>query len=73
MSMDLSKLVMVKLAMRRFVVPLHLVQNQIDTKGCDRADGGCVCERCGLAYRDHPYVEGHEYLNVTCDWKVVKL
>lgn len=70
---ELNKLVMVKLAMRSFKVPRHLVEAQINDEGNDRADGGCVCDRCGLHYRDHPTVEGLEYLNVTCAWKVVKL
>lgn len=72
-KMTTPKRSLVRMAMRRFVVPRALVEDQINDKGCDRASGDVVCELCGLPYYDHPTVQDHEYLNVTCDWKVVKL
>jgi hypothetical protein len=45
----------------------------------DRASGACVCDRCGLAYRDHPDERavlsntGEPFLVVLCDGRRVKL
>lgn len=38
----------------------------------ERAGGGCVCEKCGLEYVDHP--KGSEdFLTLLCDGSQVKL
>jgi hypothetical protein len=45
----------------------------------DRASGACVCDRCGLHYRDHPDERavlsntGEPFLVVLCDGRRVKL
>jgi hypothetical protein len=38
-----------------------------------RADGRCLCERCGYAYQDHPQHPRDEYLTLLCDGRSVKL
>ena len=38
-----------------------------------RADGGAVCEGCGLTFRDHPAHPVETYATMLCDGRYVKL
>lgn len=38
-----------------------------------RADGGAVCEVCGLTFRDHPTHPVEDYATMLCDGRYVKL
>jgi len=64
---------LIKIAFRRMKVPQNVVDHRIIAGDCTRAGGDRICERCGLEYRDHPVIDGMEFLHVICDWRVYKL
>jgi hypothetical protein len=37
-----------------------------------RADGQCVCQQCGLYYRDHPEVANTPTFHILCSGRVIK-
>ena len=60
------------------LIKLDISENEI-TNLIVRASQDCECEKCGLEYKNHPYLEnsldseGYPYLHVICTGLIVKL
>ncbi len=68
------RLNMVKWLMRRHKFKAVEVMSNEELHGdVARASGLCECPICGHQYFDHPTIEEHPELHVTCEWKIYKL
>lgn len=60
--------------------PFPFYDGHVQQRLLRRANGDCVCDRCGLTYARHPMdpdhlsgIDGEPYLNRLCDGSLVKL
>lgn len=47
--------------------------HQDDDPVWHRASGACICDKCGLPYRDHPVEEEFNIDRRLCDGRIVHL